>query len=64
MPGREGLYRSLGFRRKRTAMVIFEDQVDAFARLLVRQVALDNTMRAARTSGLSDASGSGQGRSS
>ena len=32
VPGREGLYRKLGFRRMRTAMAIFEDQLDAYAR--------------------------------
>ncbi|KAB2911091.1 MAG: GNAT family N-acetyltransferase [Hyphomicrobiaceae bacterium] len=32
VPGREGLYRKLGFRRMRTAMAIFEDQDDAYAR--------------------------------
>jgi ribosomal protein S18 acetylase RimI-like enzyme len=32
VPGREGLYRSLGFRRMRTAMAIFDNQIDAFAR--------------------------------
>jgi ribosomal protein S18 acetylase RimI-like enzyme len=32
VPGREGLYRSLGFRRMRTAMAIFDDQLDAYAR--------------------------------
>ena len=32
VPGREGLYRKLGFRRMRTAMAIFEDQADAYAR--------------------------------
>lgn len=32
VPGREGLYRKLGFRRMRTAMAIFEDQADAYVR--------------------------------
>lgn len=32
VPGREDLYRKLGFRRMRTAMAIFEDQKDAYAR--------------------------------
>ena len=32
VPGREGLYQSLGFRRMRTAMAIFENQSDASAR--------------------------------
>jgi len=32
VPGREGLYRSLGFRRMSTAMAIFADQADAHAR--------------------------------
>jgi len=32
VPGREGLYRQLGFRSMRTAMAIFEDQRDAYAR--------------------------------
>jgi GNAT superfamily N-acetyltransferase len=32
VPGREGLYHSLGFRRMRTAMAIFENQADAWAR--------------------------------
>jgi ribosomal protein S18 acetylase RimI-like enzyme len=32
VPGREGLYRGLGFRRMRTAMAIFENQTEAYAR--------------------------------
>lgn len=32
VPGREGLYHSLGFRRMRTAMAIFEDQSNAYVR--------------------------------
>ena len=32
VPGREGLYQSLGFRRMRTAMAIFEDQSNAYVR--------------------------------
>ena len=32
VPGREGLYQSLGFRRMRTAMAIFENPSDAYAR--------------------------------
>jgi len=32
VPGRESLYRQLGFRRMRTAMAIFEDQRDAYTR--------------------------------
>jgi ribosomal protein S18 acetylase RimI-like enzyme len=32
VPGREGLYRSIGFRRMRTAMAIFADQADAHVR--------------------------------
>jgi ribosomal protein S18 acetylase RimI-like enzyme len=32
VPGREGLYRQVGFRRMLTAMAIFEDQAQAFAR--------------------------------
>ena len=32
VPGRESLYRALGFRRMRTAMAIFEDQAEAYAR--------------------------------
>ena len=32
VPGREGFYRRLGFRGMRTAMAIFDDQADAFAR--------------------------------
>jgi ribosomal protein S18 acetylase RimI-like enzyme len=32
VPGREGLYRCLGFQRMRTAMAIFENQADAHAR--------------------------------
>jgi ribosomal protein S18 acetylase RimI-like enzyme len=35
VPGREGLYRQLGFRRMRTAMAIFRDQADAHARGLL-----------------------------
>jgi len=32
VPGREDLYRGLGFRRMRTAMAIFENQTEAYAR--------------------------------
>ena len=32
VPGREDLYRGLGFRRMRTAMAIFENQTEAHAR--------------------------------
>ena len=32
VPGREELYRGLGFRRMRTAMAIFENQAEAYAR--------------------------------
>ena len=32
VPGREGLYRQLGFRRMRTAMAIFANQGQAYAR--------------------------------
>jgi ribosomal protein S18 acetylase RimI-like enzyme len=32
VPGREDLYRGLGFRRMRTAMAIFENQAEAYAR--------------------------------
>ena len=32
VPGREELYRGLGFRRMRTAMAIFENQAEAHAR--------------------------------
>jgi ribosomal protein S18 acetylase RimI-like enzyme len=32
VPGREGLYHGLGFRRMRTAMAIFENQASAYAR--------------------------------
>jgi ribosomal protein S18 acetylase RimI-like enzyme len=32
VPGRESLYRGLGFRRMSTAMAIFEDQAGAYAR--------------------------------
>src|SRR5262245_24647843 len=32
VPGREDLYRGLGFRRMRTAMAIFENQAEAHAR--------------------------------
>jgi ribosomal protein S18 acetylase RimI-like enzyme len=32
VPGREDLYRALGFRRMRTAMAIFENQTAAYAR--------------------------------
>lgn len=32
VPGREDLYRGLGFRRMRTAMAIFENQIEAYAR--------------------------------
>ena len=32
VPGREALYRQLGFRRMATAMAIFEDQAQAYAR--------------------------------
>jgi ribosomal protein S18 acetylase RimI-like enzyme len=32
VPGREDLYRGLGFRRMRTAMAIFENQTEAYVR--------------------------------
>jgi GNAT superfamily N-acetyltransferase len=32
VPGREGLYRQVGFRRMCTAMAIFEEQAQAYAR--------------------------------
>jgi ribosomal protein S18 acetylase RimI-like enzyme len=32
VPGREGLYHEFGFRRMKTAMAIFEDPADAYAR--------------------------------
>jgi ribosomal protein S18 acetylase RimI-like enzyme len=32
VPGREGFYEALGFRRMATAMAIFENQADAYAR--------------------------------
>ena len=38
VPGREELYRGLGFRRMRTAMAIFENQTEAFARGLLAEI--------------------------
>jgi ribosomal protein S18 acetylase RimI-like enzyme len=38
VPGREDLYRKLGFRRMRTAMAIFEDQADAHRRGLLSEI--------------------------
>src|SRR5262245_46318556 len=38
VPGREGLYRQVGFRRTRTAMAIFADQEQAYARGYLSEV--------------------------
>ena len=38
VPGREELYWGLGFRRMRTAMAIFENQTEAFARGLLAEI--------------------------
>ena len=38
VPGREGLYWKLGFPRMRTAMAIFEDQLDAYARTYLCEI--------------------------
>jgi ribosomal protein S18 acetylase RimI-like enzyme len=37
VPGREGFYRSVGFRRMTTAMAIFDDQAGALARGYLRE---------------------------
>ena len=38
VPGRENLYRALGFRRMRTAMAIFENQTEAYARGYLEEI--------------------------
>jgi hypothetical protein len=37
VPGKEGFYRKLGFRRMTTAMAIFDDQAGAMARGYVNE---------------------------